>query len=299
MSLVTKPLATDDTLQDVVNAVNGLTTGYEGKTAYESAVDGGYTLPESQFNNDLEGAVLHSNQNLLDNWYFIGGGSQQGGLQFPINQQLLTAYSGNRYTIDRWKNTNASSNLSILPNCVRLGTSGSSYTPVLQQNFENPYLVANKTVTFSALVKGPVSVRLNLSVGTTIRSGYIDISETEWSLVLFTTTFGSPSIQSCDAWINIAANSNNAYVDIAAVKLEIGDTQTLAHQENGVWVLNEMPDFETQLLRCQRYYHIFRDTSIYGYSTKAIDCRPVMRADPVTGTFTIDEITYTYLDANF
>ena len=27
------------------------------------------------------------NPNLLDNWYFVGGGSQQGGGQFPINQR--------------------------------------------------------------------------------------------------------------------------------------------------------------------------------------------------------------------
>lgn len=41
---------------------------------------------------------------------------------------------------------------------------------------------------------------------------------------------------------------------IRAVKLELGTQQTLAHQENGVWVLNEIPDYGEQLRRCQRYY---------------------------------------------
>lgn len=41
---------------------------------------------------------------------------------------------------------------------------------------------------------------------------------------------------------------------IKAVKLELGSPQTLAHQENGVWVLNEIPDYGEQLRRCQRYY---------------------------------------------
>ena len=42
---------------------------------------------------------------------------------------------------------------------------------------------------------------------------------------------------------------------IRAVKLELGTQQTLAHQENGVWVLNEIPDYVEQLRRCQRFYY--------------------------------------------
>jgi hypothetical protein len=41
---------------------------------------------------------------------------------------------------------------------------------------------------------------------------------------------------------------------IRAVKLELGSVQTLAHQDaNGAWVLNEIPDYAEQLLKCQRY----------------------------------------------
>lgn len=48
--------------------------------------------------------ILTHNENLLDNWYFVGGGSQQGGGQFPINQRGQTSYSGtNQNAIDRWK----------------------------------------------------------------------------------------------------------------------------------------------------------------------------------------------------
>ena len=42
---------------------------------------------------------------------------------------------------------------------------------------------------------------------------------------------------------------------IRAVKLELGTRQTVAHQENGVWVLNEIPDYVEQLRRCQRFYY--------------------------------------------
>lgn len=39
-----------------------------------------------------------------------------------------------------------------------------------------------------------------------------------------------------------------------AVKLELGDTQTLAHQEGGQWILNEVPSYADQLATCQRYF---------------------------------------------
>lgn len=43
------------------------------------------------------------NRNLLDNWYFVGGGSQQGGGQFPINQRGQTSWSAAGHMFDRWK----------------------------------------------------------------------------------------------------------------------------------------------------------------------------------------------------
>lgn len=51
---------------------------------------------------------------------------------------------------------------------------------------------------------------------------------------------------------------------IRAVKLELGSQQTLAHQENGVWVLNEIPDYGEQLRKCQRYcVNMIQDASKY------------------------------------
>ena len=41
-----------------------------------------------------------------------------------------------------------------------------------------------------------------------------------------------------------------AEITIIAAKLELGSTQTLAHQEGDRWVLNEVPDYGEQLLRC-------------------------------------------------
>ena len=52
----------------------------------------------------------------------------------------------------------------------------------------------------------------------------------------------------------IGSPDTNATIKIKAVKLELGPTQTLCHNEgtesSPIWVLNEIPDYETELLRC-------------------------------------------------
>ena len=58
---------------------------------------------------------------------------------------------------------------------------------------------------------------------------------------------------------------------IRAVKLELGTQQTLAHQENGAWGLNEIPDYGVQLRRCQRYCFV------WGYGAKKTSCLAVMQ----------------------
>lgn len=52
--------------------------------------------------------------------------------------------------------------------------------------------------------------------------------------------------------------TNVSSAPLLAAKLELGDTQTLAHKENGVWVLNEIPDYGEQLARCQRYARAYK-----------------------------------------
>lgn len=65
---------------------------------------------------------------------------------------------------------------------------------------------------------------------------------------------------------------------IRAVKLELGTQQTLAHQENGVWGLNEIPDYGEELTKCMRYLQVLAapyDTSgngvAIGYANNTVD----------------------------
>ena len=81
-------------------------------------------------------------------------------------------------------------------------------------------------------------------------------------------------------------NAGNS-IKLAAVKLELGSTQTLAHQEGGKWVLNEIPNYAEQLARCQRYFRRFPARYMLGgfqSSTVAVfryPCDPPMRTTPV------------------
>lgn len=65
-------------------------------------------------------------------------------------------------------------------------------------------------------------------------------------------TMFTPSYNDANRTYTLSA----AGLTIVAAKLELGDTQTIARQENGAWVLNEIPDYATELLKCQRYLHI-------------------------------------------
>ena len=74
--------------------------GPAGKSAYQYAVEGGFSGTEEEFRAVVG---IRNNDNLLDNWY----------LADPINQRGQKEYTGARYTIDRWKLWSADGQLSI------------------------------------------------------------------------------------------------------------------------------------------------------------------------------------------
>lgn len=198
---------------------------------------------------DLTGAANELNAktdtfvrpNLLDNWYFVGGGSQQGGEQFPINQRGQTSYSGEVRGIDRFVGETGSS--------VTVHSGYVTFTGTVIQFISLAQLknLAGKTVTISALQYYNGQVYLKSKTG--VVNEYTTDTDIKanlegWGNVSFKIFPNSQSYQGC----RIYGNTNG--VNLIAVKLEIGDTQTLAHQENGAWVLNELPNYAEQLYRC-------------------------------------------------
>lgn len=83
-----------------------------------------------------------------------------------------------------------------------------------------------------------------------------------------------PAYDSASKTVTVTADGKK----LVAVKLELGPQQTLAHQEDGVWVLNEIPDYGEELTKCMRYLQVLAapyDTSgngvAIGYANNTVD----------------------------
>ncbi len=192
--------------------------------------------------------ILTQNKNLLDNWYFVGGGSQQGGSRFPINQRGQASYTSAGYGIDRWTATSSDVTVSVLSSGVQLSTAGGASVRQIIENY-NDY--AGKTVTISALISKPqitgrASVRLR--VNGSFSSYYVNFTGGK---TYASASFSLPS-ELTSLYFEISAE-NASYVILAA-KLELGTRSTLARLVNGEWVLNDPPpNFQQELAKCQRY----------------------------------------------
>ena len=204
------------------------------------------------------------NPNLLDNWYFGN----------PVNQRGQTSYTGNGYTIDRWRRDGSNVITTLNEGYVSLVGYGGNLGQILEGDIFK-YL-RGKEVTLSILARGNVAIIAEDSTGS-YSSAYLQ-SET------FTVVSKTMTVRS-------DANIFHYYVqpqdgdpsDVIAAKLELGSQQTLAHQENGVWVLNEIPDYGEQLRRCQRYF--FAPVNLNGLVSggKCVINYPViMRTTPVS-----------------
>lgn len=220
--------------------------------------------------------------NLLDNGYFVGGGSQQGGGQFPINQQGMTTYTGIKYTIDRWKieGGDSTANVALTSSGITIN-GGTGATNFFRQKTD--LFLTGKVCTWSVLTADGI---LYSKTGTVVASGVSAYLGTPFGNIRINSGGSSPG--STDCGISICVDKGKT-VSVVAAKLEIGDTQTLAHQENGAWVLNEVPNYQQELAKCQRYFIKlgYRSGSTYlspigsGYASSATSFR-VMIPLPVT-----------------
>lgn len=182
--------------------------------------------------------------NLLDNWYF----------RRPVNQRGKTEYTGSTYSVDRWFSPN---NCSLVDGGLLITASpGEVFTQRFTQEMQTA--LSGKTVTFSVLA--------------TIKSGVFYLTDTNG----FSASHADVKMQTgVTSWTFSVANFNSisglgwwsngsgTQILVHAAKLELGPTQTLAHQENGMWVLNEVPEYGEQLRRCLRYCRVDDFTDSY------------------------------------
>ena len=252
------------TIVEMINPLTGLPEQVDklDHTAQEIDDAVGRSLPGAAIDAAIQ---AKPNLNLLDNWYFGN----------PVNQRGQASYTGAVYGLDRWRATNDNTTVLISGGFITL--SGNNAVPYIRQVFDNPSRLFGQVVTLSALLKDGTLQSATSKLPSSLPSAnalYCNIAEV--ADLLGTSSYLAVRIKAK------SGGSNN----IVAIKLELGSQQTLAHQdENGVWQLNEIPDYGEQLARCQRYFQTFATESLR--PTDALDFRPVMRATPALSTITV------------
>lgn len=234
------------------------------------------------------------NPNLLDNWYFGNPVNQRGQVEYVTNW--------NQYTIDRWSTEGHAGEIKVVVStgCVdvtNMLSQSTDHSIQFKQILPTEICLPGKTYTLSVLTKNVVG-------GVT---AYVSQSGAQYLL-----SFAFPITSGLSTYTGVMIDEQQrvgfvldtgAMMSLIAIKLELGSTQTLAHLENGNWVLNEIPDYGEQLRKCQRYYQVH--PAIYWLPQNADGINrltipiPDMRAFPVVTYEPADgNIGTLYYDAN-
>lgn len=249
--------------------------------------EGSYT---SKYSGEEIDALLGSStrRNLLDNWYFVGGGSQQGVGQFPINQRAITSVNASNNLIDRWRIYRyVSGSATLTPNGINLSGDFDFGESIESARLPN---IPNLPVTISALFSDGSFVSTTSILSNNGDSEFITVPISSNASLDYTRNW-----QSDIDLFAFSLKSNASIIPIAA-KLELGSSQTLAYKdEGGNWQLFETPDYAEELAKCQRYFQLY--SAADKRPAKAVDCRPTMRIDPTQGQLQINAQTLYYNSA--
>lgn len=207
--------------------------GPAGKSAYQYAVEGGFSGTEEEFRAVVG---VRSNPSLLDNWYFAD----------PINQRGQEEYIGAGYTIDRWISSSGNNEVQIGADGVNLAIQidGAYFA----QRIRPGVLNAGDVCTFSVLTTEGLFFGTETLIADGNYHGSILIGDNFYSQYIFEN--GSYQFAVIKNFSNTPAS-----ITLIAAKLELGPVQTLAHKEGDTWVLNDPPPNKAlELLKCQRYF---------------------------------------------
>ena len=216
-----------------------------------------------------------SNRNLLDNGYFAD----------PINQRGQTEYTATGYTIDRWRLVYLEDGYGLTVNdgYVTLSAGSTVRETRLDQFLENSSACYGKTATVSVMLPDGKVYTATRTIPVPNGTDYVTtnyVVKDNFSCLVQAQPTGQLVFR-------IIAKLGHS-VDIAAVKLELGEHSTM---EN-----DAPPSKAEELAKCQRFFQRYRTQSLR--PTYADDCRPVMRAEPTVGTITANGMTYYTLSAD-
>ena len=216
-------------------------------------------------------AVRISNRNLLDNWYFAN----------PVNQRGQTSYMAGGYTIDRWNKSADNLWLSLQSGFARLEKTAETGYPMITQLFDSDItdFLIGKEVTASVLTsEGLFFKTFTIPSGSFDLIGF-DLGSTNFVCNLYR-GFSLPMFRI----LSKTGSAVGIFVNLIAVKLELGTVSTLAHQDaDGNWMLNDPPPNQQQeLAKCQKYQYMPVDSSAqyypigYGYAVGSASVRIIV-----------------------
>lgn len=165
------------------------------------------------------------------------------------------------FFIDRWMSWGSGHVALLEENGVRFIPNTTGWT--LKQTVENFKRLQGETVTFSILFEADgeadnnIRALINHYGGSGEKTAY-----SAWAVKGFasvTTTLPSNLSESTSGriWLIMDVGNKAKTPTLKAFKLDLGSTQTLAHQDaDGNWVLNDPPpDKALELAKCQRYFY--------------------------------------------
>ena len=260
------------------------------------AFTGTPTLNGAPFGTGSGGGI---GRNLLDNWYFANPVDQRGGYVVPVGTNVyvdaalsnfvgqsafvypvveitssyvkvlneggthfyaeknsaVRGYTGAGYGIDRWRSWESDTTTTIHDGHI---TTTRQHTQMIEQSIIE--IMRNRAVTMSLLLAdGTLHTATKVysytddTIGEVGPKIYIDGGYDEG---------GTDVVIWCQVAHSFQVNTATS-CSVVAAKLELGTEQTLAHQENGKWVLNEIPDYGEELRKCQRYQLVTGDGTHY------------------------------------
>lgn len=215
------------------------TTDVSNKAGDIATIDGsGWIYKRTP--DEMASDIGATHQNLFVN------GNFQIWQRYPSRK--YTGVPNNKYIADRWIFTSSNGNktntfTAVDPCGIHNGSNGASCT--FTQHIKKASMYNGLQMTYSVL-KSLSNGNMVLTSTTKKASGWTDTTD----ICAF---FGT---ESGHRWIGAGET-------VYGVKLEIGSAQTLAHQVNGVWVLNEIPSITTELLRCKRFFTQINGGSLF------------------------------------
>ena len=172
----------------------------------------------------------------------------------------VRGYTGNGYSVDRWffDTDSGSCSLTLTNDGLKfIATASATGIASLKQDIDPTMLsaLAGKTVTLSLLGKTDITQQVLFYVNSKVAA--VNFSQAVNGVCMTTLTYTFPEVLTGAAiFVYGRTHSGAGEGTILAAKLELGPTQTLAHQENGVWVINEVPEYGEQLRRCKWYSNV-------------------------------------------